>query len=310
MCSCNAVVATCALLVAGCAVADGESPTAPDPQDCADQEGARVQSGAIAAPDVDGKVQAGVIATTSSLPTHYPFWVLQLNLCNSGIASCYDGGRSVPEASTAIQNSAPDVVTLNEICSNDVPQLAATLANVYSGSTVVWAFKAATDRRTNAPYKCKNGQDYGIGLVAHIPGTYSGHQTFSGIYASQDTGSAEERAWLCLHATGSYYACTTHLASTSGTVALNQCKDLMNNIIPSVRSADGGYAPTVMGGDLNMKFRGSPNAQDCVPPGYFRKGDSDVQHIMATADFTFSSSRRIGMVHTDHDGWFVALTAP
>jgi hypothetical protein len=307
--SCNAIVATCVLFVAGCAVADGDSPVAPDPQDCTDQEGACVQSGAIA-PDVDGKIQAAVVATTSSLPTHYPFWVLQLNLCNSGLAGCYDGGRSVPEASTVIQNSAPDVVTLNEICSNDVPQLAATLANVYSGSTVVWAFKAATDRRTNAPYKCKNGQDYGIGLVAHIPGTYTGHQTFSGIYASQDTGSAEERAWLCLHATGSYYACTTHLASTSGAVALNQCKDLTNNIIPTVRNSDGGDAPTVIGGDLNMKFRGSPNAQDCVPPGYFRKGDSDVQHIMATQDFVFSSSRRIGMSHTDHDGWFVALTAP
>ena len=77
-----------------------------------------------------------------------------------------------------------------------------------------------------------------------------------------------------------------------------------------VRNADGGYAPTVIGGDLNMKHRGSPDAQDCVPTGYFRKGDSDVQHIMATADFAFSSSRRIGMSHTDHDGWFVALTAP
>jgi hypothetical protein len=47
-----------------------------------------------------------------------------------------------------------------------------------------------------------------------------------------------------------------------------------------------------------------------VPAGYFRKGDGDVQHIMATTDFTFSSSRKIGMSHTDHDGWFVALTAP
>jgi hypothetical protein len=308
--SCNAVVASCALFIVGCAAAAGEPPTASGAEDCTDQEGACVQSGAIAAPDTEGKIEAALTAATSSLPTHYPFWVLQLNLCNSGIAGCYDGGRSVPEAATAIQNSAPDVVTLNEICSNDVPQLAATLASVYSGSTVVWAFKAAADRRTNAPYKCKNGQDYGIGLIAHVPGTYSGHQTFSGIYASQDTGSAEERAWLCLHATGSYYACTTHLASTSGTIALNQCKDLMNNIIPSVRSSDGGYAPTVVGGDLNMKYRGSPNAQSCVPAGYFRKGDGDVQHIMATTDFVFSSSRSIGMSHTDHDGWFVALTAP
>jgi hypothetical protein len=47
-----------------------------------------------------------------------------------------------------------------------------------------------------------------------------------------------------------------------------------------------------------------------VPAGYFRKGDSDVQHILATTDFAFSSSRKIAMSHTDHDGWFVALTAP
>jgi len=31
---------------------------------------------------------------------------------------------------------------------------------------------------------------------------------------------------------------------------------------------------------------------------------------MATTDFAFSSSRTIAMTHTDHDGWFVALTAP
>jgi hypothetical protein len=304
--SCKAAIA-CALFIGGCAAASPDA--SPTPEDCSDREGPCTQSGVIT-PDVDGKLEAGLVAVASSLPTHYPFWVLQLNLCNSGLAGCYDGGKSVPEAATAIRNSAPDVVTLNEICQNDVVQLSTTLAGVYSGSTVVWAFKAATDRRTGAPYKCKNGQDYGIGLVAHIPGTYAGHRIFSGIYASQDTGSAEERAWLCIQATGSFYACTTHLASTSGSVALAQCQDLMNNLIPSVRSTGGGYAPTVVGGDLNMKYRGSPNAQSCVPAGTFRKGDGDVQHIMATTDFVFSSSRTIAMNHTDHDGWFVALTAP
>jgi hypothetical protein len=299
------------LFLIGCAAAAGSGSMADDPSsgDCSDREGPCVQTGVIT-PDIDTKVEAGLDAVSHALPTHYPFWVLQLNLCNSGLAGCYDGGRSVPEAATAIQGSAPDVVTLNEICQNDVVQLSSTLAGVYSGSTVVWAFKAAADRRTGAPYKCKNGQDYGIGLIAHIPGTYAGHQIFSGIYAAQDTASAEERAWLCIQATGSFYACTTHLASTSGSIALSQCKDLTNNIIPSVRSAGGGYAPTVIGGDLNLKFHGSPDAQSCVPPGYFRKGDSDVQHIMATTDLAFSSSRKIAMSHTDHDGWFVALTAP
>jgi len=304
------VIVAVALVFAGCAAAGADAPTEnPGSQDCTDQEGPCAQTGVLT-PDLATKLEAGVSAAATSLPARYPFWVLQMNLCNSGFAGCYDGGKSVPEAVAAIQNSAPDVVTLNEICDGDLAQLGNALADVYSGSTVVWAFQAAQDRRSNAAYKCKNGQNYGIGLIAHVPGTYAGHRVFGGIYARQDTASAEERAWLCIHATGSFYACTTHLASTSGAVALDQCKDLMNNVIPAMRSGEGGDAPTVIGGDLNMKYRGSPNAQSCVPPGYFRKGDGDVQHIMATSDFAFSSSRTIGMSHTDHDGWFVALTAP
>ncbi|HWO25410.1 MAG TPA: hypothetical protein VNO30_42005 [Kofleriaceae bacterium] len=274
-------------------------------EDCEGGAGPCVKSGVVVSEP--GAAAQGDVA--SALPARYPFWVLQLNLCNSGFAGCYKNGQSIPEGQAVIQSNAPDVVTLNEICENDVPQLAATLANVYSGSTVVWAFKAAVDRRTNAAYKCKNGQGYGIGLLAHIPGTYSGHTTYSGVYASQDTGSNEMRVWLCLSATGNYYGCTTHLA-TVGSVALNQCKYLMNTAIPSVRTSGGGYRPTVMGGDLNLKYNWIPDAQDCVPSGNFRKGDGDVQHIIATTDFTFSSSKKISMTYTDHPGWFVALTAP
>jgi hypothetical protein len=286
------LVAVSMWVLAGCAQAEPAAPVI---------EADDVQSGVIAPGDA--------IAHPAALPAKYSFWLLQMNLCNSGFASCYENGQSVPEAATVIQNNAPDIVTLNEVCQPDVAQLATTLSNVYAGSTVVWAFKAAQDRRTNAPYKCKNGQDYGNGVIAHIPAPFNGYQTFSGVYAAQDTASAEERSWLCLYAIGNFYACTTHLASTSGTVALDQCKDLTNNLIPQVR-APGGFAPTVLGGDWNLKFHGSPDAQACVPAGYYRKGDGDVQHIMVTSDLVFSSSKSIAMHHTDHDGWFVAVTAP
>jgi hypothetical protein len=275
-------------------------------EDCEEGAGSCVRTGVVAGDP--GAAQSRDVA--GALPSRYPFWVLQLNLCNSGFAGCYQGGKSIPEAQAVIQSNKPDVVTLNEICENDVPQLASTLAGVYSGGTVVWAFKAANDRRTNAAYKCKNGQGYGIGILAHVPGgTYTGHTTHSGIYASQDTGSNEMRAWLCVAATGNYYACTTHLA-TVGSVALNQCKHLMSTAIPSVRSAAGGYRPTVMSGDLNLKYNWIPDAQSCVPSGYYRKGDGDVQHVMATTDLAFSSSKKITLTYSDHPGWFVALTAP
>ncbi len=283
------------------APAPGPAPVVIADDDCADPSTGCAQSGVIA--------PTTPVATTA-LPARYPFWVLQLNLCNSGIAKCFQGGAAVPEGAGVITSTAPDVVTLNEVCAPDVAQLATTLAGVYSSSTVVWAFKAARNRGTGGPFKCKNGTDYGVGVVAHVPGTFNGAQTFSGIYANQDPGSSEERAWLCINAVGNFYACTTHLAAGNGPVALAQCKDLTNNLIPAVRAAGGGYAPTAIGGDFNLKFRGSPDVQSCVPGGYYRKGDGDVQHIFATTDLAFSSSRKINMSRTDHDAWFVATTAP
>ena len=281
--------------------------------DCADPLGQCVVSGSsvpeeIGSGDLESEATAGV--ESNALPSRYPFWVLQLNLCNSGFAGCYENGTSVAEAATVIRANSPDVVTLNEVCQNDVVQLHATLASVYSGSTVVWAFKAANDKRTGGPYKCKNGQDYGVGILAHIPAPYSGYQTYSGVYPMQDSTSNEHRAWLCVAATGNYYACTTHLTNNSGAVALNQCNHLMRTSIPAMQAAAGGARPTVMGADLNLRYGGSPDAQSCVPPGYYRKGDSSVQHIMASADLTFNSSKKISMQRTDHDGWMLKLTAP
>lgn len=333
MTSCKAVLVLCVLAVsfaAGCAESAGPEVPAPGevppvetpPDEMAPEPDPELEPEPAPPPvivpvgacDAAAGCASGVIAPTTAvsevLPGHYPFWALQLNLCNSGVAKCYEGGQALPEGARVVVDTAPDVVTLNEICLPDVAQIASSLASVYTGSTVVWGFQAARNRGTGGPYKCKNGQDYGIGVVAHIPGVFNGAQTFGGIYASQDPGSSEHRAWLCVNAVGSFYACTTHLAAGNGPVALTQCKDLMNNLIPSVRAAGGGYAPTVVGGDLNLKFRGSPDAQSCVPGGYYRKGDGDVQHILATTDLVFSASRKIGMSHTDHDGWFVQMTAP
>lgn len=303
----------------GCATSDPEDailegPSGEDAEaavqrvDCGEGElaGECVKSGASAAqPGGARKADVGV----AGLPSRYPFWALQLNLCNSGLAGCYEGGRSVPEGSSVIQRTAPDVVTLNEICQADVVALHATLSQVYSGGTVVWAFKAAGNRGTGGPYKCKNGQDYGIGVIAHIPSAYEGYQISSGLYPAQDGGSNEQRAWLCLYATGNYYACTTHLA-TVGSVALSQCQHLMSSVIPQVRTAGGAYKPTILGADLNLRYGGSPNAQSCVPGGTYRKGDGSVQHFIATSDLAFVSTQKIGMSYTDHPAWFIKTTAP
>jgi endonuclease/exonuclease/phosphatase family metal-dependent hydrolase len=201
-----------------------------------------------------------------------------------------------------IAAATPDVVTLNEVCRPDVAVLAAALGG---GQHVVAQFRPAVDRRTDGPFHCVNGQDYGIALLARVPVVPV--QVFGGVYPTQDTNDPEERVWLCVHPPGGLYACTTHLASTSGTVALAQCRYLLGTALPAVR-ADAGYDPTVLGGDLNLEYGGSPDLRACLPAGGAHAGDGGVQHVITTPDVTVVTEGNIDMRgSTDHPGLLVTL---
>ena len=204
---------------------------------------------------VHGAASRADSAVASTLPSHYPFWVLQMNLCNSGLASCYDGGASVPEAATVIEDTAPDVVTLNEVCQGDVVQLYNTLSSVYAGSTVVWAFKAATDRRTGAAYKCKNGQDYGIGIVVHIPGRMPERRPTAACTPARTPaptrsarGCASTRSAMSTRARRTWRAPAAAWRRAS---ARTSCRRRSRR----VGAAGGGYEPTVVGGDLEPQVQ-------------------------------------------------------
>src|SRR5439155_23571834 len=112
-------------------------------------------------------------------------------------------------------------------------------------------------------------------LLVHISTPNLGHTTSGGIYPVQDPRDPEERAWLCVHAIADFYACTTHLASTSPTIALAQCGYLLGTAIASMRSRDGSE-PMVLGGDLNLRYGGSPDVRSCVPSRYLRADDGGV----------------------------------
>lgn len=236
-----------------------------------------------------------------------PLRMLQLNLCDSGIAACYTG-RSVPEAAAVIRGEAPDLVTLNEVCLADVAVLDRAMRGVHPTGTVAHEFRAAADRRTGGPFRCRNGQPYGIALLAYLPGP-AGYTADSGIYPTQDVRDPEERAWLCVDAAAGFAACTTHLASTSATVALAQCEYLLGTVVPA-QHVPARYRSAVLGGDLNLRYGGSPDVRSCVPPGYLRRDDGGVQQVMATTDFAVGYSATISMNGTtDHPGLLVALTA-
>jgi endonuclease/exonuclease/phosphatase (EEP) superfamily protein YafD len=176
--------------------------------------------------------------------------MLQLNLCNSGLAGCFTG-RSAAAATALIRDEAPDLVTLNEVCRDDMPVLERALAEVARGGATSWAFQAAHDRRTGDVVRCRDGQPYGIGLVTRRA-PRAGDAT-GGIYPVQDSGNAEQRAWLCLDVVG-FAACTTHLNNSDSAVARAQCDYLLDTAIPGVR-ARLGNAPVLLGGDLNLRVR-------------------------------------------------------
>ncbi|WBB52864.1 endonuclease/exonuclease/phosphatase family protein [Verrucosispora sp. WMMD573] len=246
-----------------------------------------------------------VVAPVASAPLR----VLQLNLCNSGMATgCYTG-RSVARAAEVIRAEAPDVVTLNEICSGDMDTLERVLTDVHAG-TVVAAFQPARNGRTGEPYRCVNGQQYGVGVLTHIAAPAGEHEVHAGIYPAQDPADPEQRAWLCVEARALFFACTTHLAYTSSTLALAQCAHLVGMAIPQLH-ADGRYRPTVVSGDLNLRQGGTPDVRSCVPEDYRHRHDGGVQQFMATADLKIESTRSVSMERTtDHAAFLVTLTLP
>ncbi|MER7277152.1 endonuclease/exonuclease/phosphatase family protein [Dactylosporangium sp. NPDC000244] len=232
-----------------------------------------------------------------------PLRVLQLNLCDSGFASCFTG-RAVPVAAGELRAHRPDVVTLNEICAGDVEALGAVLAWVFPGDTIVRAFEPAGDRRSGGPFACVNGEEYGIGLLARVTGPRRATVIDGGLYPDQDVNDPEERAWVCVHARGAYQACTTHLANTVPAVAFAQCRYLFGTAIPGLH-ARAGYEPTVAAGDFNL----ADHAQGCVPgDGYVRADDGSVQYVIATADHALTGTDALDLRQaTDHPGLLVSL---
>lgn len=233
--------------------------------------------------------------------------VLQLNLCDSGIATCFTG-RSVAKAAAVIRAERPAIVTLNEVCRDDVFDLRRVMSRIATARTVAATFEPAEDRRTNRAFRCANGELYGIGVLASIPSAAAGWHSYRGLYPTQNPFDPEERVWLCIDVVAAYFACTTHTASTSSAVALAQCRYLLNSAVPMIRARAGG-APVIVGADLNLPAGGLPDPQSCLPHGYQRVDDGSRQDVITSSGFALRSRTVIDMHGaTDHPGLFATLT--
>jgi hypothetical protein len=255
-----------------------------------------------------------------ALPFPWSFYTLQLNLCNSGVADCYDQnqGRSVAEGIGLIEDKRPDLVTLNEVCWNDVyGPLYAAMGRQWPDEWLFAAFFPAYEPNPGGlepaePKTCTNGFEYGSAVIGRSFTDIDDDVPSAGIYHSyypetrQNQTAGEWRSWGCVDIADTLWACTTHLDSEDEDVAMEQCEYLMYTKLPELQDR-WGYLPSIVGGDLNMEY---PFVQDCVPSNWWRKGDDDVQHIMYTDDFTFVFTERIEMQYTDHPAWLVAASTP
>jgi len=235
---------------------------------------------------------SGLLAAAAPAAAATTVKVLQLNICHSGAAGCYTGAEPVmAKAVSVIGSTKPQVLSVNEACSGDVARLQAAMG----ASQAVFV---AAQRPDGTPVTCTNGQEFGNILI--VVSALAGGPPATGRYTPQDTGN-EMRVWACLPA-GGLSACTTHLSARSGSVALGQCKELLGRAV-------GLPGPTVVSGDMNLRYQGSPNVQDCNPAGFYRKGDGDVQHVFASNSLTFVSGTKLSMSDTtDHPAWLVTVT--
>jgi endonuclease/exonuclease/phosphatase family metal-dependent hydrolase len=236
--------------------------------------------------------------STRQPPIDAPFLLLQMNLCNSGMArSCYSFGRSIDEAVQRIHRYAPDLVTVQEVCHNDVfaahgwGPLAQAMADLYGPANVVAEFMPAGDRSITKAYQCLDGQPYGIALI------YRGTAGVAhyGWYTHQDS-SGEVRAWVCATVIKARLtACTTHL-STEPAVAVEQCHELESTVKSQWTTPE-----MIVSGDFNLRAKsGGWDVQGCTPPGYARRDDNSLQQAFFSGPMRWVEGGYQTMRFTDH----------
>jgi endonuclease/exonuclease/phosphatase family metal-dependent hydrolase len=248
---------------------------------------------------VVASLAVAAVALASSVPVQparsdATLAVVQMNLCNSGLAkaTCYAGGKAVDEAVAMIRRYQPDLVTLQEICRDDLyardgwGKLARAMAALYGDDRIGVAFEPAFNRDTGDWYRCADGELFGV-AVLHRFGVADVHH---GWYRSQDA-SEEVRAWVCVTlAARRLTGCTTHL-STDRAIALRQCQELMADLAAGWAKVD-----VVVAGDFNL----TDGVQRCAPATYDRRGDGALQHVLFTRDVHWVAGGTEPMRWTDH----------
>lgn len=229
-----------------------------------------------------------------------------MNLCNSGMAlMCYSSGKAVDEAVDRIHRHRPDLVTLQEICRDDLHarhgwgKLTRAMAARYGTDRVSVSFAPTLNRYTGAAYRCVNGEEFGVAMIHQD----TGRGAHFGSYRSQDS-TDEIRTWTCATVVeGRLTGCTTHL-STTPDVAVRQCRELM-----AVLRSPWVLPQVIVAGDVNLPAEpgAAYNVQACAPADYDHRSDGSVQHVLFSRNIDWVGGGYHAMRWTDHPALYQRL---
>ena len=208
---------------------------------------------------------------------------MQMNLCLSGLAGCYDPAV-VDEAATRIREERPDAVTFNEACEEDVMRIARRTGYEARFTRVVYR-----GERLHCVRPGGRGL-FGIAVLTRADVERAESQNF------EAQAGLERRRWLCV--TAEVDVCTAHLNTRSrDEVAGNdaQCAELAELLARRAAAR-----AVIFGGDVNRR-------DSCAPDAFWTRSDEDagqapgLQHVYGSAAVRDSDAHVVPAAHTDHD---------
>jgi hypothetical protein len=217
------------------------------------------------------------------------YTLMQMNLCLSGIASCYrkvDYPAGVEEAIVSIRKAHPEAVTVSEACGGDVARIARRTGYHLRFSRVIY------DGR---PLPCV--RPGGRGLFGDAVLTAAGIESGAS-RAFEAQAGPERRRWLCVSTRVGVEVCTAQLASHEIVEAAAngpQCAEL--RAVLAHRAAD---RTVIFGGDVNR-------LSSCAPHGFWIRTDRSAtqdpgsQQVYGSEALGPPSVEVVPAVHTDHD---------
>jgi endonuclease/exonuclease/phosphatase (EEP) superfamily protein YafD len=227
--------------------------------------------------------------TSGSPPRGSKYTLMQMNLCLSGFAGCYQKAAYpavVEEAVTRIRQAQPDAVTFNEACGNDVALIADRTGYHLRFSRVFYLGERL---------RCVQPGDRGLFGNAVLTKAAI-ESTDSQDFETQ--AGPERRRWLCVTTRVDVDVCTAHL-NTRTPIELagndGQCAEL--TALLARRAAAG---TVIFGGDVNRRSH-------CAPEGFWTGTDGSggrspgIQHVYGSGGLRSPSTEVVPATYSDHN---------